>query len=65
MAFATRSHILGQTIALARVDVTHAGLGTALEIGQIDYHQKRLAHPVVPFPRLGLGKARAKGDDIA
>lgn len=65
VTFATRSHVLGQTIALVRVDVPHAGLGSALEIGQINGHQKRLTDTVMPFPHFDPGKARAKGDDIA
>ena len=37
-----RSPMLGKNIAMARVDVVHAAAGTALEIGQLDGHQKRL-----------------------
>ena len=37
-----RSPMLGKNIAMARVDVAHAAAGTALEIGQLDGHQKRL-----------------------
>ena len=37
-----RSPMLGKNIAMARVDVAHAAPGTALEIGQLDGHQKRL-----------------------
>ncbi|MEM1421480.1 MAG: glycine cleavage T C-terminal barrel domain-containing protein, partial [Pseudomonadota bacterium] len=33
---AMKSPVLGKTIALARVDVTHAEPGTALEVGQLD-----------------------------
>ncbi|MGB3244535.1 MAG: DUF1989 domain-containing protein [Sulfitobacter sp.] len=39
---AMRSPLLGRNIALARVDVAHAQAGTALEIGKLDGHQKRL-----------------------
>ena len=39
---AMRSRLLGQNIALARVDVAHAAAGTALEIGKLDGHLKRL-----------------------
>jgi hypothetical protein len=38
----TRSPILGKNIALARVDVAHSAVGTRLEIGKLDGHQKRL-----------------------
>ncbi|AXI47149.1 aminomethyltransferase [Sulfitobacter sp. SK012] len=37
-----RSPLLGRNIALARVDVAHAEVGTQLEIGKLDGHQKRL-----------------------
>ena len=59
---ATRSPILGRTIALARVFADHAAPGTALEVGQLDGHQKRLKAVVVPFPHFDPTKARAKGD---
>ncbi|WP_308918257.1 DUF1989 domain-containing protein [Jannaschia sp. LMIT008] len=39
---AMRSPLLGRQIAMARVDVTYADAGTALEVGKLDGHQKRL-----------------------
>ncbi len=39
---AMRSPLLGKQIALARVDVAHSEPGTALEVGKLDGHQKRL-----------------------
>ena len=45
---AMRSPLLGKNIALARVDVTHAAPGTALEVGKLDGHQKRLPATVGP-----------------
>jgi aminomethyltransferase len=45
----TRSPILKKTIALARVDVLHSQLGTEVEIGKLDGHQKRLPAVIVPF----------------
>ncbi len=59
---AMKSPILGKTIALARVDVTHADLGTALEIGRLDGDQKRLKATVVRFPHFDPAKDRVKGD---
>lgn len=44
-----RSPILGKNIALARVDVTHHDVGTEVEIGKLDSHQKRLPATIVPF----------------
>lgn len=59
---ATRSPILEKTIALARVFAAHAAIGTGLEVGQLDGHQKRLTATVVPFPHFDPQKTRAKGD---
>lgn len=44
-----RSPILGKNIALARVDVAHHGVDTAVEIGLLDGHMKRLPAKIVPF----------------
>lgn len=57
---ATRSPILKRTIALARLDVAHAGEGTAVEIGKLDGHQKRLAAHIVPFPHFDPQKTRVR-----
>ena len=45
-----RSPILKKNIALSRMDVTHAEIGTKLEIGKLDGHQKRIPATVVKFP---------------
>ena len=39
---AMRSPLLGKNIALARVDLAHAAVGTAVEVGKLDGQQKRL-----------------------
>jgi aminomethyltransferase len=57
---ATRSPILGKTIALARVDVSASELGTALEIGKLDGHQKRIGATVVRFPHYDPDKTRVR-----
>lgn len=57
---ATRSPILDKTIALARLDVLHAGLGTDVEIGKLDGHQKRIAAKVVRFPHFDPEKTRVR-----
>ena len=59
---AMRSPILGKTIALARLDVRHSDVGTELEIGQLDGHQKRLTAKVVAFPHFDPTKERVKGN---
>ena len=57
---ATRSPILKKTVALARVDVTHAEPGTQLEIGKLDGQQKRLPARVVRFPHFDPDKTRVR-----
>ena len=54
----TRSPILGKNIALARVDVAHAEVGTALEVGKLDGKQKRLPAVVVPLSHYDPKKSR-------
>lgn len=54
----TRSPILGQNIALARVDVAHADVGTALEVGKLDGQQKRLPAVIVPLSHYDPKKTR-------
>ncbi len=44
---ATRSPLLGKNIALARIDLAHAEIGTMLEVGKLDGHQKRLPAQIV------------------
>jgi len=46
----TRSPILRKNIALCRMAIEHSELGTEVEIGKIDGHQKRIPATVVPFP---------------
>jgi aminomethyltransferase len=57
---AMRSPILKKTIALARLDVAHAEIGTAVEIGKLDKLQKRLKATVVRFPFYDPEKTRVK-----
>ncbi len=59
---AVKSPILGKVIALARIDVTHGELGTAIEVGQLDGQQKRLAATVVGIPHFDPTKERVKGN---
>ncbi|MFD1156876.1 aminomethyltransferase family protein, partial [Roseovarius aestuarii] len=59
---AMKSPILGKNIALARVSVSHAELGTELEIGQLDGLQKRLKARVVRYPHFDPTKERVKGN---
>ena len=57
---ATRSPILGKTIALARIDSTHGALGTEVEIGKLDGQQKRLPARIVRFPHYDPEKTRVR-----
>jgi aminomethyltransferase len=57
---ATRSPILGKSIALARLDVTYADLGTQVEIGKLDGQQKRIKATVVGFPHYDPTKSRVR-----
>ncbi len=43
-----RSPLLGKNIAMARVDLAHSAPGTALEIGKLDGHQKRIPAVIAP-----------------
>ncbi len=55
-----RSPVLKKNIALARVDVTHAELGTEVEIGKLDGHAKRVPATIVPFPHYDPKKERPR-----
>ena len=55
-----RSPILGKNIALARVDVAHHEIGTEVEIGKLDGHQKRLPATIVPFAHYDPQKTRPR-----
>ncbi|WP_454815783.1 DUF1989 domain-containing protein [Labrys neptuniae] len=55
-----RSPILDATIALARVDIGSAEIGTELEIGKLDGHQKRLKAKVVRFAHYDPDKTRVR-----
>ncbi len=56
-----RSPLLGKNIALARVDVAHAEVGTALEVGKLDGQQKRLPAVIVPLSAYDPKKTRPQG----
>jgi aminomethyltransferase len=57
-----KSPILGKVIALASLDTIYAETGTAVEVGQLDGHQKRLKAMVVRFPHFDPTKERVKGN---
>lgn len=57
---ATRSPLLRKNLALCRVEVGCAALGTELEVGKLDGHQKRLPATVVRFPFYDPEKTRVR-----
>ena len=57
---ATRSPILNKNIALCRIDVAHAELGTEVEVGKLDGQQKRIPARVVRFPFYDPEKLRVR-----
>tara|TARA_R110001583_G_scaffold67036_1_gene192075 strand:+ start:6707 stop:8602 length:1896 start_codon:yes stop_codon:yes gene_type:complete len=57
---AVRSPVLNAQVALARVDVACSELDTALQVGQLDGHRKRLAARVVAFPHYDPTKSRVR-----
>ena len=54
------SPILDKQIALARVDVTHAEEGTAIEVGKLDGQQKRLPARITAFAHYDPKKERPR-----
>jgi len=57
----TRSPALKKNIALCRMDVAHSAVGTEVEIGKLDGHQKRIPATVVRFPHYDPEKTRVRG----
>ncbi len=55
-----RSPLLNANIALARVDVTHAEIGTNVEIGKLDGQMKRIPARIVRFPHYDPEKKRPR-----
>ena len=55
-----RSPILAKNIALARMDALNSDLGTAVEIGKLDGHAKRLPATIVRFPHFDPEKSRVR-----
>ena len=56
----TRSPVLKRTIALARLAVGFAALGTDVEVGKLDGLQKRIPATVVRFPFYDPDKTRPR-----
>jgi glycine cleavage system T protein (aminomethyltransferase) len=56
----TRSPILKKNIALARLAVQHRQVGTNVEVGKLDGHQKRIPATVVRYPFYDPEKKRPR-----
>jgi aminomethyltransferase len=56
----TRSPVLKKNIALCRMNVRYAELGTEVEVGKLDGHQKRIPATVVRFPFYDPDKLRPR-----
>ncbi len=57
---ATRSPLLRKNIALCRLSVQHAELGSEVEVGKLDGQQKRIPATVVAFPFYDPNKTRPR-----
>lgn len=57
---ATRSPILRKNIALCRIAVQYAEIGTEVEVGKLDGHRKRIPAEVVRFPFYDPEKLRPR-----
>ena len=57
----TISPTLRKNIALCRMAVEHAEIGTAVEVGKLDGHEKRIAAEVVRYPFYDPDKTRVRG----
>jgi aminomethyltransferase len=56
----TRSPILRKNIALCRIAVEYAEIGTAVDVGKLDGHRKRIPAQVVRFPFYDPDKTRPR-----
>jgi aminomethyltransferase len=54
------SSTLNKNIALCRIDMQYSEIGTEVEVGKIDGHQKRIAAKVVVFPFYDPTKSRVR-----
>ncbi|MGI9622608.1 MAG: glycine cleavage T C-terminal barrel domain-containing protein, partial [Acidimicrobiales bacterium] len=59
----TISPTLRKNVALCRMAVEYAEIGTEVEVGKIDGHQKRIPATVVRFPFYDPDKTRVR--DVA
>lgn len=58
------SPILRKNIALCRINIEHSEIGTGLEVGKLDGHQKRIPCKVVAYPHYDPKKERVRGLEV-
>jgi aminomethyltransferase len=56
----TRSPTLRKNVALCRMSTQYAEIGTEVEVGKLDGHQKRIPATVVRFPFYDPEKKRPR-----
>ena len=56
------SPIMRKNVALCRMSVEYAEIGTEVEVGKIDGHQKRIPAQVIEFPFYDPTKSRVRGE---
>tara|TARA_Y100000591_G_scaffold247202_1_gene218277 strand:- start:1513 stop:1998 length:486 start_codon:yes stop_codon:yes gene_type:complete len=54
------STTLNKNIALCRIDNKYSEIGTEVEVGKIDGHQKRISAKIVTFPHFDPKKTRVR-----
>ena len=54
------SSTLNKNVALCRIDAQYSEIGTEVEIGKIDGHQKRIPAKIVGFPHYDPQKTRVR-----
>ena len=54
------SPILNKNIALCRIDIHSSEIGTKVEVGKLDGHQKRISATIVKFPFYDPDKSRVR-----
>ena len=54
------SPTLARNIALCRMAIQHSEVGTEVQVGKLDGHQKRIPATVVPFPFYDPDKSRVR-----
>ena len=56
----TLSPTLNKNIALCRIDIHSSEIGTVVEVGKLDGHQKRISAKIVKFPFYDPDKSRVR-----